>query len=152
MRRLLHFSAVTFSLRGDSIPTNGSRVLITDINPDGGNNEQALICRSEKTVSGISGVGDWYLHPTRLSIDPGDRIVSPPPDRGWSRNRALDPDSHRLVRLRRSSDTAEEGVLTCNIPGDNNTPASVVIYYPSESQLHCLYKWITTVLQCHGVE
>ena len=105
------------------------RVLITDI---GGNNEEALICRSEKTVSGISGVGDWYLHPTRLSINPGDRIVSPPPDRGWSRNRDVDSEGHRLVRLRRSSDTAEEGVLTCNIPGDNNTPGSVVIYYPSE--------------------
>ena len=148
MRRLLHFSAVTFSLRGDSIPTNGSRVLITDINPDGGNNKDALICRSEKTVSRISGVGDWYLHPTRISTNPGDRIMSPPPDRGWSRNRDVDSDSHRLVRLRRSPDTAEEGVLACDIPGDDNTPASVVIYYPSESQLH----WITTVLQCHGVE
>ena len=109
MRRLFHFSAVTFSLRGDSIPTNGSRVLITDI---GGNNEEALICHPEKNVSGINGAGDWYLPPTWLSISPGARIVSPLPDRGWSRNR--DVEGHRLVRLRRSSDTAEEGVLTCN--------------------------------------
>ena len=86
----------------------------------------------KKLVSGINGAGDWYLPPTRLSINPGDRIVSPPPDRGWSGNRDVDSEGHRLVRLKRSSDTAEKGVLTCNIPGDNNTPASVVIYYPSE--------------------
>ena len=39
---MLHFSGVTFSLKGDSIPTDGSgRVRITDI---GYNDETALIC------------------------------------------------------------------------------------------------------------
>ena len=68
---------MTFSLRGDSIPNDGSgRVLITDINPNvDGSNEDALICRSEiPTVTQGDGVGDWYLHPTEMSTDDGDRI------------------------------------------------------------------------------
>ena len=80
---------MTFSLRGDnSIPTDGSgRVLITDINPDGDNNEDALICRSEiDTFTSYGGLTtNWFLHPTEMSIDIGDRIVSPDP-RGWGRN------------------------------------------------------------------
>ena len=52
-------------------------------------------------------------------------------DRGWARNRGND-SGHRLVRLRRVSATAEEGVFTCDIPGDDNTPRSLSIYYPSE--------------------
>ena len=64
---------MTFSLTGnDSIPTDGSgRVLITDINPNGDNNENALICRSEMNI--FSG-GDWFLHPTEMSSDNDDRI------------------------------------------------------------------------------
>ena len=65
---------MTFSLRGDSISTNGSaRILITDINPNGDNNEDALICTSEVPVFG-DGVGDWFLHPTEMSSDHNDRI------------------------------------------------------------------------------
>ena len=130
--RLLHFPGVTFSLKGNSIPNNGSRVLITDINPDGDNDEDDLICRSETTISRLSGIGDWYLHPTRVSTSPGDRITGQLPDRGWLSILALDSESHRLVRLRRASDTAEEGVFTCDIPGDIGTFASVIIYYASE--------------------
>ena len=119
---------MTFSLRGNSIPTDGSgHVNITDIGDTNGN---ALICRSGKA---ISSSGDWYLHPTEMGTDDGDRIASPPPDRGWSRNRAADPEGHRLVRLRRATATAEEGVFTCHIPGDFGTPVSVGVYYPSES-------------------
>ena len=54
------------------------------------------------------------------------------PDRGWRRNRANDSEDHQLVRLRRDSTTAEEGVFTCNIPGDDNTPRYLGVYYPSE--------------------
>ena len=138
-------SGVTFSLRGDSIPTDGSgRVLVTDVNPDLYpyiEDAQNVICRSEIPISG-QGVGDWFLHPTQMSTDhgndsnhddDGDRIVSPPPRGGWSRNRDNDDEGHRLVRLRRDSATAEEGVFTCNIPGDNNTPRYLGVYYPSES-------------------
>ena len=134
-------AGVTFSLTGyDSIPTDGSgRVLITDINPIGDNNVDALICRSETVVS--SG-GNWFLHPTEMSTDEGDpnddsddgdRIVDYDP-RGWRRNRGYDSEGYRLVRLRRGSATAEEGsgVFTCHIPGDINTPRSVGVYYPSE--------------------
>ena len=46
----------------------------------------------------------------------------------------------RLVRLIRvdsiaSGGRALEGVFTCDIPGDTNTPVSVGIYYPSESHV-----------------
>ena len=117
---------MNFSLNGNSIPNDGSgRVNITDIGATNGN---ALICRSGKA---ISSDGNWYLHPTEMSTDDGDRIVSPPPDRGWHRNRDTDSEGHRLVRLRRPSATAEEGVFTCHIPEDFGTPASVGIYYPS---------------------
>ena len=122
---------MTFSLNGNSIPTDGSgRVRVTDI---GDNDETALICRSGKD---IPGGGNWYLHPTEMSTDDGDRIANPPPDRGWRRNRAVDSQGHRLVRLRKASATAEEGVFTCDIPGDFGTPVSVGIYYPSESYMY----------------
>ena len=126
---------MSFSLRGASIPTNGSgRVLITDINPNGDNNEDALICRSEIV---INFGGNWFLHPTEMSTDDVDRIVNTATsdtaaDRGWKRNRDID-SGHRLVRLRRTFDTAEEGVFTCHIPGDNNTPRYLYITYPGES-------------------
>ena len=77
---MLHFSGVTFSLTGyDSIPTDGSgRVLITDINPHGDtcSNEDALICRSGITITGLSGTGDWYLHHSQLTADDDYRIES----------------------------------------------------------------------------
>ena len=120
---------MTFSLNGISIPTDGSgHVRVTTI---GDTNRNALICRSGKA---ISSSGNWYLHPTEMSTDDGDRIVSDVggPDRGWYRNRATDSEGHRLVRLWRDSDTPEEGVFTCHIPEDINTPVSVGIYYPSE--------------------
>ena len=130
-------SGVTFSLRGNSISNTGDgHVLITDINPNGENNENVLICRSEKRLSNIrSRRGDWYLHPTQMSTDEADRINNPTdndPDRGWTRNRVYDSEGHRVVRLNRTSDTAEEGVFTCNITGDRNNPRYLGIYYPSE--------------------
>ena len=123
-------TGMTFSLNGVSIPTDGSgHVRVTDIGDINGN---ALICHSGKAIS--SG-GNWYLHPTEMSTNDGDRIVNPPPDRGWSRYRASDSEGHRLVRLRRATDTAEEGVFTCHTPGDFGTPVSVGVYYPSESYI-----------------
>ena len=133
---------VTLSLRGNSIPTDGSgRIVITDINPDGDNDEDALICQSE--MPGI--VGNWFLHPTQQTMDESDRIESTD-SRGWSRDRATTTIGitgfGRLVRLRRDDSVASggralEGVFTCDIPGDSNTPVSVGIYYPSESHVEC---------------
>ena len=130
-------SGVYFSLRGVNISnTSDGCVLITDINPNGDNNEDALICRSEQPFSNIrSRRGDWYLHPIQMSTDEADRIKNPrdiDPDRGWIRNRVSDSEGHRVVRLKRASDTAEEGVFTCNITGDLNNPRYLGIYYPSE--------------------
>ena len=98
----------------------------------------ALFCRSARNNS-ISK-GDWYLHPTQQTADDSDRIQSTDPQ-GWRRNRATSTISsfeiRRLVRLRRDDSIASggralEGVFTCDIPGDSNTPVSVGIYYPSE--------------------
>ena len=135
---------MTLSLRGNSIPIDGSgRIVITDINPDEDNDEDALICRSQILSDG----SNWYLHPTQQTTGDSDRIESERDNtgtdpRGWIRSRAAirmgNTGHYRLVRLRRddraaSGDRALEGVFTCHIPGDSNTPVSVGIYYPSES-------------------
>ena len=68
---------MTFSLTGyNSIPTDGSaRVNITDINPTGDNNEDALICTSETETGDSDGRTEWFLHPTAMSTDfENDRI------------------------------------------------------------------------------
>ena len=131
-------SGLTLHLSGyDSILTDGSgRILITDIGlVDAG----SLLCQSNVTTD--AGNANWYLHPTQLSTAVGDRILDTDP-RGWSRNRAINSIRHRLVRLKRHSIiTAREGVFTCHIVGDSNTPISVGIYYPSESlwTVLCIY-------------
>ena len=81
---------VTLSLRGNSIPTDGSgRIVITDINPDGDNEVDALICRSE--LHNISSRSDWFLHPTQLTTQhttDGSVRIENNDLRGWRRNRA----------------------------------------------------------------
>ena len=139
---------VTLRLRGDSIPTDGSgRIVITDINPDGDNDEDALICQSERSLS--TG-GNWFLHPTQQTTDDGDRIDNANTGndpRGWIRNRVThipgNAGPRRLVRLRRDDSIASEGngralegVFTCHIDKDDNTPVSVGVYYPSELHVH----------------
>ena len=136
------------TLRGDPIPTDGSgRIVITDINPDGDNNEDALICQSE--LIGLSTGGDWFLHPTQQTIHDSDKVQNNN-FRGWRRSRDTiaigNSGFGRLVRLRRDdnaamgdNDRAPEGVFTCHIPEDTNTPVSVGIYYPSESHVECYF-------------
>ena len=121
---------MTFSLRGNSIPNDGSgRVLITNITTNREKNEDALTCHSDMPTD---EKGNWYLHPTQQSIDEDDRIVSTDvSDRGWHRNRASDSEGHQIVRLRRDSSTALEGVFTCRFAVNNL--GSVGIYYSSES-------------------
>ena len=120
-------TGITLSLKGDSIPTNGSGHIC--ISAVGDNNSNALICRS---IISISGNGNWYLHPTEISTNDSDKIMSSGDvyDRGWSKSIGTDSERYQLVRLRRASYTAEEGVFTCDIPGKFNTPVSVGIYYP----------------------
>ena len=130
---------MTISLSGDPIATDGSgRIVITDINPDGDNEVDALLCLSELTT--LTATGNWYLHPTQQTTNESDRIDSVD-SRGYRRNRDSLIDGRRLVRLRRDDSAASggralEGVFTCNIPGDTNTPVSVGIYYPSELHVH----------------
>ena len=92
--------------------------------------ENALVCVSD--VETAPRDANWYLHPTQLSTEEGDRIQSYD-HQGWARNRGINSAGHRLVRLKRHyTITAEEGVFTCHVVGDSNTPISVGIYYPSE--------------------
>ena len=126
------YSLPGLNLRLDQrdIPVDGSgRILITDI---GYTVNSALLCQSSHSNEGKY----WYLHPTNKSTANSDRIISAEQsDRGWHRNRGS-----RVVRLwRDSSNTAEEGVFTCNIEGDSNTPVSVGIYYHSESMITNYY-------------
>ena len=125
-------SGVILWLNDVSIPTDGSgHILITAVNPNTlGGNSEALLCRSELTVPSVEDEGNWYLHPTQQSREEEDRVMSVDA-RGWDRNRGTELRLH-TVRLKRVSDTAVEGVFTCHIPGDINTPVSVGIYYPSE--------------------
>ena len=130
---------MTLNVRGNFITADGSgRIVITDINPDGDNNVDGLICLSELPASVNV---DWYLHPTQQTTETSDRIESTDP-RGWRRDRVIviiiGSGTHRLARLRRDDSIASggralEGVFTCHIPGDTNTPVRVGIYYPSES-------------------
>ena len=136
---------MTLSFGGGSIPTDGSgRIVITNINPDGNhsNYSYALICQSELTT--LTDTGNWFLHPThqttQQTTDGSIRIESTD-SRGWRRNRGTVTDGRRLVRLRRDNSVASggralEGVFTCDIDGDSNTPISVGIYYPSELHVH----------------
>ena len=112
----------------DSIPTDGSgRILITDI---GNSSESALICTCQSDMIGNVGTSNWYLHPTQLGISESD-VISSTGTEGWETNRATSDDG-RVVRLMRVSDSAKEGIFTCHIPGCNNSPVPVGIYYPSE--------------------
>ena len=74
-----------------------------------------------------------------MSTDEADRITRDERfgvcilDRGWCGNRRKEEENqalvYRVVRLKRASDTAEEGVFTCAIGGDSS---SLGIYYPCE--------------------
>ena len=118
------------------IPVDGSgHIRIADI---GYNADSALLCQSSHSNKGRN----WYLHPTKKSTSNSDRIISADQsDRGWHRDRGP-----RVVRLWRDlNKTAEEGVFTCNIEGDSNTPVSVGIYYHSESMITNTYSYIVDI-------
>ena len=116
-----------------SIPSNGTVPI--SIHEIGDNATGALVCESEGWTL---EKGEWYLHPTKQSIDEGYRIDSSPgvADQGWHVLNTLSDMNiigTRKVRLWRDSDSiAEEGMFTCHIKGDINTPVSVGIFYHSE--------------------
>ena len=132
-----------YLLEENPIPTGGSgRILVTDVSSFVGtlttSDNEALICRSSEDVTELRthrGTGDWYLDPeieNTILMDPSLRIDGKN-DRGWTRNRgSTDDNSHRVVRLKRVSETALEGQFTCHIPNDSNNNKSLLILYPSE--------------------
>ena len=112
---------------GNYIPS-GSYIELVDI---GTTKHRALSCRSERNNS----IGNWYLHPTQVSTDDGDRIIS---DRygntkGWHRERKLSNKENTVRLWRDSSSTVEEGVFTCCFTHNRSMTVFVHIHYPSES-------------------
>ena len=118
---------MTLSLNGEEISTDGSgRININDI-PSFTDDGDPLICQSNVAI----GNGQWYLHPTELTTEEQDRIKDT--SQGWFSTRAITSHNNQQVRLRRAvSSSAQEGVFTCYIPEDSDTPVSVGIYYPSK--------------------
>ena len=148
---------VEFFLRGRSIPTDGSgRLLITDISLysrlTSTSDEEPLICLSNRHVKELNTPPDtnkWYLDSKVATTNTvtGERISEESDDRGWSVNRGLvhvngeGSPKHRVVRLKRVSETALEGKFTCHITNDRNNNKYLLILYPSEfSVLLCSYQ------------
>ena len=142
-------SGVEFFLRNRSIPTDGSgSLLITDISlhnrQTSTSDEEALICRSSRNVGELRSsyiFAVWYLDSevnTTTNTVTGERISEGSDDRGWTMNRdrvcvyGEGRSFHRVVRLKRVSETALEGKFTCQIPNDSNNNKSLLILYPSE--------------------
>ena len=146
---------VEFFLRGRSIPTDGSgRLLITNISlytkQTSNSDEEALICRSNRHVQELNTsptTNKWYLDPevvTTTNTVTGEMISEEiigkgwTDDRGWTVNRdrvhvnGEGSPNHRVVRLKRVSETALEGKFTCHITNDSNNNKSLLILYPSE--------------------
>ena len=114
----------------DGVMTNGP-VSATDISIFETADDTPLICQSEAVVS--VGIRDWYLDPEQESTALSDRIESGG-DRGWRRTRATTSDGFQQILLRResASETALEGVFTCEISLDSNPIRSLSVLYPSE--------------------
>ena len=131
----LYIGTLTLSLVGyDSIPTDGTgRVLIFDI---GRGNDDSLICQSDEATGGRPGRNNWYYHPVNQTIANDQGIQSTDNERGWQRNRGEDFNGFQLVRLRSHPTIRNplEGVFTCDICNDTESPISVGIYYTGESQ------------------
>ena len=136
----------TTILSGDSIPTDGSGLLlITDISLTHGqtqtSNDSALFCHATKDLTIVRDVhiGDWYLEPEITTVI-GERIDGGN-DRGWTRDRCtvnVNGIQYRQVRLKRESEAAVEGKFTCQFPGDSNNNKYLLILYPSEYEAHCM--------------
>ena len=114
----------------DGAMTNGP-VSVADIGILETADDTPLICQSEAAVS--TGTRRWYLHPDQQSTAASD-IIPDGGDRGWSRTRDTTSDGFQQVLLRRVSatETALEGVFTCQISLDSNPVGSLSILYPSE--------------------
>lgn len=108
-------------LRGDHLQTDVSgSILITDVNTviNEINNDEAVHCQPELINMTREENGGWYLN--RKKIDNTDT-------HGWTAETLPG-----VALLKRVSDSAEEGVFTCQWDGDINPSVSVGIYYPSK--------------------
>ena len=144
--------------KGISIATGGTgHLLITDISLHNGqtstNDENAIFCISSGNMAEIRPLptdGEWYLDPevnTTTNRPSGVRIStredtviwkpltwSSNSVKGWTwgrNNTRVNGYDHRLVGLKRASETVVEGKFTCHIPNDDNNNQFLLILYPS---------------------
>ena len=128
-----------------SIPTDGSgRILVTDI---GTNNFNALTCKSNESTTTFTS--DWYYNPTSASLDPNHRIIVDVIQYGWIRNRDVKNGIVRLLQDSRVSNPTE-GVFTCEVAEDLDSPITLGIYYPSEFK-YLLFVNIISVSNTIGI-
>ena len=110
-------------LSGKLLQTDGSdhSILITNITLNGTPYE-SLLCQPELTNITLGNGDYWYLNNGKLNSTDS---------RGWIPQSVPFGNTSNIF-LRRVSDTAEEGVITCHIDGDINPSVSVGVYYPSK--------------------
>ena len=126
---------VMFYLRDEPVGTTNGNVCL-NIADVGDSVEDGVVCQSSLSHGVNLTSGDWYLSGGGLanSTDEENRIVMGDP-RGWASDvvQTNDSDGHLLVRLWRVSESAVDGTFTCNIPGDTNSPRTLYIFSPSET-------------------
>ena len=132
----LYYLGLTLRLKGKEIIPNNGEVNIATLPVGGCRPFDSLECLSDVPYRGIVEEAYWvYTDPNTLEdhvVDDthcnGDECKSP--DIGWQSNMGIYKKGKRyynVVRLYRKAENAVEGVFTCYIEGDSNSPVSVTI-------------------------
>ena len=133
---LYHPPGLTFSLNGNSIPTNNiSRISVYDLD-ENGDLDGSLRAESELPVADVPFSNGWIVGNGTSPISccqetPGFIPLNGPVTRGWDVERE-EETGRRVHYLRRLEQTPEEGYYSCNLQVDINSPRGVYILYPSE--------------------
>ena len=131
-------SGLTWSLNGNSIPTNNiSRISVYDFDENSGNNfDGSLRAESELPVTTVVFSNACIIGDGTSAIDcmrngVGHITHFGAITRGWDTRRE-EENGRRVHYLRRRQQTPEEGYSSCDLEGDINNPVGVYILYPSE--------------------
>ena len=128
---------VFLSLNGAVIPNHGY-VAISDI---GSSDNTALLCNTDRRpLFGIYSGGDWY-EPDKTIVD-GYHVP------GVTRNRGP-----FVVRLKRTTGTALEGIYWCSVPDAASTPQTVYVglYNPGGGNSWLMNVHYTGTLYTQGI-
>ena len=134
---LYHSPGLTWSLNGNSIPTNNvARISVYDFDANG-TFDGSLRAESERPVADVEfsngciiGNGTSVINCAYGGVGHithyGGNIT-----RGWD-TRRVEENGRRVHYLRRQEQTPEEGYYSCHLQGDTNSPRGLYILYPSE--------------------